>query len=234
MVKELFKASVIGACLVLLLCASANAYSGPFEFGSKVKSEDTDISRLVHGYTRMPQVWFWDANGNGFDRGDFIYLHFNNSSQRTDIDDVRLTRYYDLMPGSKVRSIDEDFSRMLTFLSGWRIVFADSYSSAGYSLDDGVYIHMDAGHSGVVGQGDVRLTPFSNIASGTIVCQGDLDAGRPVTTLVQTIRFYNENGDETISGVPIYDFPDDVYMDISLDNASPCGFVVVNNVRLSV
>jgi hypothetical protein len=86
----------------------------------------------------------------------------------------------------------------------------------------------------VVSQGDIRLTPFSNIASRTVVCQGDPDAGRPVTTLVQTTRFYNENGDETVSGVPIYDFPDDVYMDLSLDNASPYGFVAVNDVRLSV
>jgi hypothetical protein len=99
---------------MLLLCAGASSYSGPFEFGSKVKSEDTDISRLVHSYTQM-----------------------------TDIDDVRLTRNYDLIPGSKVRSIDEDFSRMLTFLSDWRIVFADSYGSVVYSLDDGVYIHLE-------------------------------------------------------------------------------------------
>ena len=29
MVEELFKASVIGACLVLLLCAGASAYTVP-------------------------------------------------------------------------------------------------------------------------------------------------------------------------------------------------------------
>jgi hypothetical protein len=71
MVKGLFKASVIGVCLMQLLCADASAYSGPFESGSKVTSEDTNISRFVHSYTQTPQVWFWDANGNGFDRGDF-------------------------------------------------------------------------------------------------------------------------------------------------------------------
>ena len=233
MVRELSRALLTGACLVLVLCVDASAYSGPLEFGSKVKPGDMDISRLLYSYAQMPQVWFWDVNENGFDRGDFVYMHFNNSSQRADIDDVRLTRCYSLMPGSKVRPIDEDFSKALTFLSGWRIVFTDLCGPVGYSLDDGVYIHTDAGHPGVVGQGDLRLTPFNNIAAGTIVCQGDPDTGRAVTALAQTTRFYNENGDETESGVPIYDFSDDIYIDISLDNASPNGFVVTNEVRLS-
>ena len=61
MVEELFKASVIGACLVLLLCAGASAYSGPFEFGSKVKSGGTDISRMEFTSTRTRATPEWSA-----------------------------------------------------------------------------------------------------------------------------------------------------------------------------
>jgi len=41
------------------------------------------------------------------------------------------------------------------------------------------------------------------------------------------IRFYDANGNG------LYDFPDDIYLDISFRGSSPFGTVSVNDVRLS-
>lgn len=225
--------SVLMACFAIaLFLGGACAYSGPFEFGSKVVAGDNDIGRLLYNFSQEPAVMYWDVDSNGYSIADPVYLHLADASALVVTGDIRLTGYGNYMPGSKVKQMDIDFGNVLSsFPAGSGIVYTDMCGEPGYSLDDGVYFSADAVLE--IGEGDLRLTPFSSMAAGTVVCDSDPDAGRQAQLLPQTVRFYNENGDEKPDGTPIYDLPDDVYIDISLDNTSLYGFVVVNDVRLS-
>lgn len=228
------KISMLVACFAMVLfLGEACAYSGPFEFGSKVEAGDNDIGRLLYNFSQEPVVVYWDVDSDGYDSADPVYLHLADITALIGTGDVRLTRYGNYMPGSKVRQTDDDLGRTFSlFPSGAGIVYTDLSGALGYSLGDGVY--FSTGALPEIGEGNIRLTPFSNMAAGTVVCDADPDAGRQALPLPQMIRFYNENGDEEPDGTPIYDLPDDVYIDISLDDTSAYGFVVVNDVRLSV
>jgi len=85
---------------------------------------------------------------------------------------------------------------------------------------------------------DIRLTNLGELAAGTKVIDFDLDQNKLVTLPVLAsfprepddygaIRFYDANGNG------LYDFLDDVYLDISFRGFSSFGTVSVNDVRLS-
>ena len=85
---------------------------------------------------------------------------------------------------------------------------------------------------------DIRLTPLGELAAGTKVIDFDLDQNKLVALPVLAsfprepddygaIRFYDANGNG------LYDFLDDVYLDISFRGFSSFGTVSVNDVRIS-
>ena len=85
---------------------------------------------------------------------------------------------------------------------------------------------------------DIRLTPLGELAARTKVMDFDLDQNKLVALPVLAsfprepddygaIRFYDANGNG------LYDFSDDVYLDISFRGSFTFGTVSVNDVRLS-
>lgn len=235
-------APCFGAALVYTSSQSA-------DFGSKVALEDKDLSRLLYNFSPPPYnssqaFMYFSQAALGYAAGDPVYLHRNLSSSVVDIGDLRLTSsasaYGSYPPGSKVKREDADFGRTLTaFGTSSYIGFIDR-GERGYGWEDLVYFHASGSSTGGVSRGDIRLTAFGNIPAGTPVYENDPDFGYLLTPLVQfAIRFFNANGDQTLDGLPVYDQPDAVYLDISnlrdIDNVTPesFGFVVVNDIRLS-
>jgi hypothetical protein len=85
---------------------------------------------------------------------------------------------------------------------------------------------------------DVRLTSVGKLGAGTKVLNFDIDLNKVVALPVLVsfprksddyacIRVYDANGNG------LYDFPDDVYLDISFPGYSPFGTVSINDVRLT-
>lgn len=241
--KKLFGAWLfcVGFALVLYV-GCAFAYNGPFEFGSKVISGDADEGRLLYSFNKTPVIAYWDVGpiAGVFDLRDIIYLHIDTSVANTQINDIRLTKYGNHPPGSKIDDIDNDIDKLLKpFPAGSSIVFIDRSGNIGtnieYNLGDQVYFHVNSLPLDKINEGDIRLSSFGNIAAGTLVDDSDPDLGLDAIPLPQNaIRFYNANGNEDQYGTPIYDAPDTIYIDISLENTSPMGFVVANDVRLSM
>ena len=72
-------------------------------------------------------------------------------------------------------------------------------------------------------------------SAGTKVLDYDGDHNKPLVSLPPyAIRFFNANGNyDGVVKKPLYDFADSVYLDFSTGSGD-LGFVVVNDVRLSV
>jgi hypothetical protein len=226
----------LGTILVMICLEGVLAYTGPFEFGSKVLPGDSDIGELLYSFDSVPLIMYWDVGeiSGAYDPGDVVYLHVNVPTEDVDIGDVRLTKYGCYSSGSKVNSTDNDIDKALSsFPSGSGIVYTDRYGNAGYDLQDLVYFHTGIIPSYSVSKGDIRLNSFSSFAAGTRVDDNDPDRGFATEPLPYNLRFYNMNGNELLDGTPFYDGPDTIYLDISLDNTNLMGFAVVNDVRLS-
>jgi hypothetical protein len=235
---KLMEACLLG-CLILMLglCCAAT-----FEFGSKVEVGDSDIGRLL--YNCCPSVGFWDTNSNGvYDQGDVVYLHMNRTGPDVEAYDVRLSLYNTLPAGSKVTSADNDINKHLTPLPVAKIVFLQMNGDPRYNLRDAVYLHIN-GTTNSIQPNDIRLTRVLGIAAGTKVINLFPDRNMPITPLmnfpvppggpIATIRFFNANGNYNATGVPVFDYPDVLYLDISIPGTIAYGSVSVNDVRLSL
>jgi len=237
----------LGAALVYTSSQSA-------DFGSKVALEDKDLSRLLYNFSPPPynstQAFMYSSQtAPGYVAGDPVYLHRNLSNNVVEIDDIRLTSFSSgigsYQPGSKVKRGDADLGRLLTGFGPNSYIGFIERGTPGYGWENLVYFHasgtiIPGSSTGGISRGDIRLTAFGGIPAGTAVYENDPDFGYLLTPLTQfAIRFFNANGDQTIDGLPVYDQPDAVYLDISnlkgTDNVTPLsfGFVVVNDIRLS-
>jgi hypothetical protein len=235
----------------LVLALSLSGALG--QFGSKVTVGDADEGRLLHDFPAPmnPSLGYWDTGQNPgiYDKDDVVYLDFLGNLV-IDANDLRLSDFYPNIAGTKVKSTDNDINNQLSTLPGPAagIYYADLYGSQGYDLQDPVYVLSTS--STVVGAktstNDVRIGSYLGLSSGSkILNYYDNDA--PVSPMivpvssggpVASLRFYNSNGNVDETGSPIYDYEDDVYIDISLSGSAasgfPFGFVVPNDVRLFV
>jgi len=220
------------------------------QFGSKVVSGDVDVGELLESFPNgTPSLGYWDVSSNGYTGDDVVYLDIS-SNYIVDANDIRLTSYEGNPAGSKVMLWDNDiYIGPLFSLPGndCGIYFLDLYGSVtGYDIWDPVYIMANAviPTNTRTTTNDIRLSEVNGLASGTRVLDFHPDHDKvatamiaPFTTLpngaMATIRFYNENGNVDLFGNPLYDAEDDVYLDISLPDTFPFGFVVPNNLRLS-
>lgn len=205
----------------------------PLMFGSKVAIADGDNGRMIYDFTCDSVIAYWDIglNINEFDAGDVVYYHMNQNTKTVGLNDIRLKRYGNHLPGSKVNAVDVDIGKELkSFPEGSGIVFVDLNGDKGYDLMDPVYFHINNSAS-EIDRLDLRLSFFANEMAGTVVGGRDPDCGITVTPLASKPRFYNFNGNIRSDGTPIYDETDLVYLDVSAGD--PHGSVVVNDVRLS-
>ncbi|MCK9440657.1 MAG: hypothetical protein M0Q13_04465 [Methanothrix sp.] len=134
-------------CLMwILLLASiilmvSPAKSAIYPFGSKVLSNDSDIGRPLFPLPVETTVAFWDIGTPGYDEEDPVYLHIGPSaSGTTNANDVRLTFFANVSPGSKVTFLDSDMNRPIKQLPSV-ISFLDIHGSRAYDLNDPVYLH---------------------------------------------------------------------------------------------
>ena len=144
-------------------------------------------------------------------------------------------------------------------LSGGGIWYSDMYGiTPGFDAGDSVYVKAVSTRCGpfIIGgstvmTNDVRvtdiLTPKGMLRAGEKVQNLDDDTnnllsplvgfpvfwGWPVSGSVATVRFYNANGNFA-SGIPVYDFPDVVYIDMPFVGGSPAaGAVSPGDLRLT-
>lgn len=207
--------------------------------------------------------WDVGPNPHIFDEGDMVYLHFGSEVPTTiNANDIRLTNLHLTDPelilsaGSKVKASDIDCGKPLLPLPAPRITagiyFMDLHgSSPGYDVEDLIYLKTLL-PAGITVTNDVRLSETVHyddtvLPAGSKVLDYDPDHNRLIIPMIvgfpiippvwpspsfATIRFYNANGD-TMNGIPIYGYEDDVYIDVPFSPLSP-GFVSVNDVRLTV
>ncbi|MGC9514936.1 hypothetical protein [Methanocrinis sp.] len=246
--KELTKVCILTGLVLALSLSSALG-----QFGSKVVTGDADVGRFLEDFPAPlnPNLGYWDTGSNPgiYDDGDTIYLDFLGNGI-IDANDIRLTDYSGYLAGSKVMSADNDINKPLSPLPGQAagIYYADLYGSQGYDIQDPVYVlaMTPAAVGARTATKDVRLGPVLGLSPGTKVLNYHPDNDGPAIPMivpvaggapVATLRFYNANGNVDGNGDPIYDFSDDVYIDVSLPSVPmggfPFGFVVPNNVRLS-
>ena len=189
---------LFGAVLAAILVQGATVASliGPYMFGSKVANADSDIGWMLYDFESDPVIAYWDVGliKGEFDADDVAYIHISSDNNSIELDDIRLTKYGNHFPGSKVTSDDNDINKDLTsFPVGYDVVFIDHYGNKGYDLMDPVYFHINGILPQISGL-DLRLSVFANGPAGTLVEGRDPDRGLPATKLNYNLRFYNLNG----------------------------------------
>ena len=126
------------ASVILMVSPSS---SSVYPFGSKVLPDDWDIGRPLFTLPAETTVAFWDIGTPGYDEVDPVYLHIGPSaSGTTNANDVRLTFFDNVSPGSKVTFNDSDMNKPIEQLLS-TISFLNLHGSRAYDLDDPVYIH---------------------------------------------------------------------------------------------
>lgn len=249
-------------CLLLLAAwiFSSQAASSllPNTFGTKVNMNDQDVGHPLHKLCADLRYRDVGYEINEYDLADPVYLDANADGY-VDINDIRLTPYSVFPPGSKARKTDVDINASLIRLENWSIACFDLNGNEIYDLNDPLYLHnRSTGYE--TSEGDIRLTQSWDFSAGSKVKESDKDKGMPVFDLLEIlsgengiayIRFYNANGNyqnkvpvERIhlrddSATPIYDSPDQVYIDIGSPEQSDqsglsIGFVDANDLRLSI
>jgi hypothetical protein len=232
--KFLKNACLIGSLVFMLGLAGAVTY----EFGSKVALGDSDVGNLL--YNTVPEFRYWDLGPVGYDQGDIVYMLMRSTTcgsgcNLVSPNDIRITPFGALAAGTKVTANDNDINKPLS-QENFNVMFTNLYGGPGYDFDDPVYLHVGPATPGTpTVTNDVRLNNIVNgFSAGTKVLDYDGDHNKPLVSLPPyAIRYFNANGNYDNSGKPLYDFADSVYLDFSMGSANP-GFVVVNDVRLSV
>ena len=235
----------LGASLALMLLLAGG---GAYDSGSKVEPEDVDIGDVDIGLLLNnlidPRIAYWDIGvpPGVYDAGDVVYLDIANNGL-VDAYDIRLTIYCDHAAGSKVLPSDNDINAPLKLLSNLtEISYMDLDGIPGYNQNDSVYIHINTTMN--THPNDIRLVKVGGLDAGTRVLDFHEDNNMPLSTLLRfpvppggpfaTIRFNNANGNFDVFGQPAYDLPDVVYIDCSTPGAAPIGFVIPNDIRLSL
>ncbi len=237
--------------LVFLLCLTSA--SAQFEFGSMFSPTTTGEVLIFEDFTSAPgiaqipvTIMYLDAGiAPGFyDVNDSLYLHVGPGPVR--LADIRLTKSSFGQVGSRVGPGDRDLGLDLSSFSPPypRLVYADRGGVIGqYDSNDSVYVKVISPISELA-VGDVRLTWAGSLPPGRMVRSSDSDIGLMVRLLHPgpdfafwsplahgRVRFDNVNGN--VFGnqlrVPIYDAPDRVYFDTSVQADPPClfGYVAV-------
>jgi hypothetical protein len=139
-------------CLSFLIVSSCNAQAEESLFGTKVLPGDYDIGRLIKNIPDST-ISYWDIGPNPdiYDEGDVVYLDLKPIGI-TNANDIRLTAFSSLPPGSKVTSLDNDIGKGLIQFKYPYIGFLNLKGSVLYDLCDPVYIHILTGYFQMTGK----------------------------------------------------------------------------------
>jgi hypothetical protein len=134
--------SAISLICLSFLIVSCNAQAEESLFGTKVLPGDYDIGRLIKSIPDS-SISYWDIGPNPgiYDEGDIVYLDLKPKGT-TNANDIRLTAFSSLHPGSKVTSLDNDIGKDLISFTNPCIGFLNLKGSELYDLYDPVYIHQ--------------------------------------------------------------------------------------------
>ncbi len=219
--------------LVLTLVATSASWAQQLEYGSKVNWTDIDESRALSPFYMGPEFAFWDGGiGSVFDSDDPVYINIDPTDDVVSENDVRMTWFGLLPPGSQVAKADNDIGQPLTkFGTGTtpraELRFLDVNGDRAYSFNDPIYLNVVPGK---INSGDIRISRYLSYPAGSRVADSDLDNGLPTSTLPGMLSFFNSNGNINNGGYAIYDRGDIVYMDTQY----PFYVVTINDVRMSI
>ncbi len=205
-----------GTCSNLPRGATCLTYSDNFRF--VVSDDRLDCSPLVVGSWNIRPIEVIRCN-------DADYYHILGT-QLVKIDPRQKTLFTQAVPGSP-NTAAPLIAQIESVPDGGKAI------AAGHDAVDGIGANPD-----LIRTYDIRLIALGDLAAGTKVLDFSLDLNKLVALPVLAsfpkmpndygaIRFYDANGNG------IYDFPDDVYLDISLPGSSSIGTVSVNDVRIS-
>jgi hypothetical protein len=261
-------------CLAVLASGQAAAQG---TYGTKVQAGDPDIGLPLSNFAPIgvgvPQnlyyISYWDINANGvYDDQDVPYLQFGTTNfpaaQRiVRTNSIRLAGWGAYPPGSYVKASDSDVGQQLnTFppigahaLPGAFVVgfyYLNVAGSAGYDLDDPVYLKTQAPPAATLGTNDIRITGYANFPAGSRVSIADPDAGKLLTAFktdipliaqptggpalsglflqIGSLMFYNANGNVIAPASAIFDDGDVVYFHVGAGGAGAA--VGPNDIRL--
>jgi hypothetical protein len=216
MLKKSIRACAVLASLVMLLGTSLATL---YEFGSKVRTGDTDVNDvlipnggLAVGFMDLPPL-----NALAPDPSDVAYLHKGTFPGIISQGDVRLSPFAGFPAGTRVKTIDPDAGRLINAFpvtANW--VYSALFGGVPPQpcvIDDPVYWAVNAA-SVVHSVTDLRLSKIQNLNPGTWAKYSDGDFNYPIGLLnnaLLMIRDLNGNGQ--------YDDSDSVYLKIN--NASP-------------
>ena len=150
--KGLIRILLLASIILMVDPISSSVYP----FGSKVLPGHSDIGMPLHRLPAETTIAFWDIGTPGYDVDDPVYLHISYSTScTTNANDVRLSFFGNVSPGSKVRFNDSDMNKPLTRLPSI-ICFLNENGSQAYDLNDPVYLHHinKCDHSGNCGHTD--------------------------------------------------------------------------------
>ena len=160
-------------CLAMISSqATAQPYGTYGTYGTKVKSGDPDVGLPLSNFAGIPfpstapftqnlyWISYWDINANGlYDDKDVVYLQFGSTqappAQRiVRPNNIRLTGWGSYPAGSYVKDSDSDVGQQLNTVppAGYALpaanqvgfYYLDIAGSAGYDLDDPVYLKVQS------------------------------------------------------------------------------------------
>ena len=200
----------IAICIFLCLALISGLAEAQQNFGTKVKSGDSDVGLPLSQFAAIPvpgaaalgwqnNFWisYWDLNANGlYDDQDVPYLQFGSylvpPAQRiVRANNIRLTGWGTYPAGSYVKGSDSDMGQQLNTIpplayalpsaGAVGFYYLDVAGSAGYDPDDPVYLKVLSAPPLTLGTNDIRITAYASFPAGSRVSLADPDAGKALT-----------------------------------------------------
>ena len=197
------RALLAAAMLVAtLMVAATPAQADLTEFGVFHTAGDVDDPNELEAvgpdtFTHL------DGDSDGIvDPGEPVYL--TRDSQRVQVTDIRITETPLGLPGTFVRSHDNDKNDAVTPLEA-SIAYFDEDGTGSFTAGDPVYLDLDAPGNGRVSLGDVVL---AGAYAGHVVESHFPSFGLTLTPLTATVLTWDVNDDDG------WDTGDRIYLDV--------------------
>jgi hypothetical protein len=233
---------LLAVAFFLLQSSAIAQYSGndqdTFKYGSKVWADDPDEGHALSPFYIGPEFAFIDRNDNGIIQPeDPVYIHIDPTVSKVSENDLRITRFDDFPPGSKVEAGDSDYGVEIKKFGTGRypaaeLRYFDVDGDKAYSINDPVYLDLNPGS---VSAGDIRITGYplltgvNGYLAGTRVSDSEGDSDKPTSTLPGMLSFYNADGNINNGGWAIYSTADVIY----IDTQYPFYSITPNDIRMS-